>query len=68
MIPPIGLLAAIKYYQSGNVVVPIAIAGALGVFIGAYFGASLAHYIGGPAMKRIFGVLLIGTGIKMMFN
>lgn len=68
MIPPIGLLAAMKYYKSGNVVVPIAVAGALGVFLGAYFGASIAHYIGGPAMKKVFGVLLIGTGIKMFFN
>ncbi|GAB4271050.1 MAG: sulfite exporter TauE/SafE family protein [Candidatus Rifleibacteriota bacterium] len=68
MIPPIGLLAAIKYYREGNVVWPIAIAGAIGVFLGAYFGASIAHHIGGPTMRKVFGVLLIGTGIKMVLS
>ncbi len=68
MIPPIGLLAAAKYWKSGNIVVPIAIFGALGVFIGGYFGASIAHHVGGPMMKKIFGVVLMAVGAKMFFS
>lgn len=66
MIPPIGLLATMKYWNTGNVVLPIAIFGAIGVFIGAYFGAGIAIYAGGPAMKKVFGVLMIGVGIKIL--
>ncbi|MGM0600134.1 MAG: sulfite exporter TauE/SafE family protein [Candidatus Rifleibacteriota bacterium] len=68
MIPPIGLLAAIKYYQEGNVVIPIAAGGAIGVFFGAFFGAALAHYIGGPMMQKVFAVVLIATGFKMLVS
>jgi uncharacterized membrane protein YfcA len=68
MIPPIGLLATIKYYQEGNVVIPVAVCGAIGVFLGAFFGASLAHYIGGPGMQKVFAVVLIATGFKMLFS
>lgn len=66
MIPPIGLLATIKYWNTGNVVLPIAIFGAIGVFLGAYFGAGIAIYAGGPVMRKVFGVLMIGVGIKIL--
>ena len=67
MIPPIGILATLKYYKNGNVVFPIAIFGAVGVFLGGYFGAHLAHFAGGPLMKKAFGFLLIISGIRMFF-
>jgi uncharacterized membrane protein YfcA len=38
------------------------------VFLGAFFGASLAHYIGGPGMQKVFAVVLIATGFKMLFS
>lgn len=66
MIPPIGLLATMKYWQTGNVILPIAICGAIGVFFGGYIGANIAIYIGGPVMKKVFGVLLIVIGIKTL--
>ena len=66
MIPPIGLLATIKYWKTGNVIIPVAICGAVGVFFGGFVGAKIALYLGGPLMKKIFGVILILIGVKTL--
>lgn len=68
MVPPIGLLAALRYYKEGNVVMPIALLGALGFIIGGYFGAGLAHHLSEQMLRRTFGVLLIGVGVKMLLR
>ncbi|MDD5574766.1 MAG: sulfite exporter TauE/SafE family protein, partial [Candidatus Omnitrophica bacterium] len=39
MIPPIGLLAAIRYYQAGHVKIGAAAFIALGFLVGGYLGA-----------------------------
>jgi len=66
MVPPIGLLAAWRYWQSNNVILPIALCGALGFFLGGYFGATVAHHFAEATLKKIFGVLLIALGVKML--
>jgi len=68
MVPPIGLMAAIRYYNEGNIVVPIAVLGAAGFFIGGYFGAGLAHAFSEIALKRIFGTVLMLIGLKMLWS
>jgi uncharacterized membrane protein YfcA len=67
MIPPIGLLAAIKYYQSGHVKLWPAALIALGFFLGGYFGARIVDYIPDLALKRMFGVFLLLVSLRMMF-
>jgi hypothetical protein len=66
MVPPIGLLAAWRYWKGGNVIIPIALLGALGFFCGGYFGATAAHHFTEATLKRVFGILLIGLGIRML--
>ena len=68
MLPPIGLLAAIKYYMSGNAVVGIAVYVCLGFLIGGYIGASFVQPISDVALRRAFAVLLIVIAINMMFS
>ncbi len=68
MVPPIGLLAAYRYWQGGNVVIPIALLGAFGFFIGGYFGAGVAHYFPEIILKRSFGAVLILVGLKMILG
>lgn len=68
MIPPIGLLAAYKYYQNGNVVLPIALCGAIGFFFGGYFGADLANRLSDATLRQAFGVFLIAVGVRMVWG
>lgn len=67
MIPPIGLLAALRYYYSGNVNIPIAIFMCIGFFIGGYCGASIAHLMPDLLLKRIFGCVLLLISLRMIF-
>ena len=68
LIPPIGLLAAYKYYQEGNINVAMAIFVCLGFFFGALFGAEIAHKINGIVLRRVFGILLLLLSLKMIFG
>ncbi|OIO35124.1 MAG: permease [Candidatus Omnitrophica bacterium CG1_02_44_16] len=68
MIPPIGLLATIRYYHAGNVKVWAAALIALGFFIGGYFGARLVEYTPDPLLKKIFAILLFLISLRMFFN
>ncbi|MGD9014902.1 MAG: sulfite exporter TauE/SafE family protein, partial [Candidatus Omnitrophota bacterium] len=51
MVPPIGLLAALKYYYQGNVNIQIAIFVCLGFFIGGLLGACLVTSVPDPVLK-----------------
>lgn len=68
MIPPIGLLAALRYYQAGNVRVMPAMLIALGFFIGGYFGARIVEHIPDIVLKRAFGVFLLFVSLRMIFG
>ena len=66
MVPPIGLLAAMKYYYAGNVKIKIAIFLCMGFFIGGLLGAQGAHYISAALLKRIFGIILLFISIRLI--
>ncbi|PIU83568.1 MAG: permease [Elusimicrobia bacterium CG06_land_8_20_14_3_00_38_11] len=68
MIPPIGLLAAIKYYQAGHINIKVAAFVALGFFIGGYFGGTFAQSVSDPLLKKIFGVFIVIVGLNMFFG
>ena len=68
MIPPIGLLAAWRYYQSGNVKLGIAAFVCAGFFIGGLIGANLVQNLPDLLMKRMFGVFLMVVSLKMIFT
>jgi len=67
MIPPIGLLAAWRYYHAGNVNVPAAAFIALGFFFGGYFGGMLVEHIPDLMLKKIFGIFLMIVSLRMIF-
>lgn len=68
MVPPIGLLAAWTYYKQGNVNLGIAALICLGFFFGGLFGAKLAGVVSGVLLKRLFGVALLITAVKMILS
>lgn len=66
LLPPVGLAAVLEYYRHGNVNLKAAILVALGLFVGAWLGALLAHRMGDAWLKLAFGVFIIGLGIWMV--
>lgn len=68
MLPPIGLLAALRYYHGGNVKLNIVGFLCLGFFVGGLFGANLAHNIPDFILKRAFGIVLLLVSVKMIMG
>jgi hypothetical protein len=68
MIPPIGLLAALKYWHDGNVKLNIAMLMCLGFFVGGFLGALFVDKIPEPLLKRIFGIVLLIASLRMIFG
>ena len=68
MVPPIGLLAAMEYYNSGHVNITAAVCIATGFFIGGFIGANFAVRIDGAIVKKIFAATLFIISIKYFFD
>jgi len=67
MLPPVFLLAVLRYYHEGHVYVPMALMVAAGLTAGALLGAHYAQVVPAAALKRAFGIYMIVIGIKMAF-
>jgi uncharacterized membrane protein YfcA len=68
LVPPIGLLAALRYYQSGNVKLSIAAFVCIGFFIGGLIGANIVHNFSDPLLKKMFGIFFLLVSIQMIFS
>jgi hypothetical protein len=67
MVPPIGLLAALRYYYSGNVKLGMAGFICLGFFIGGLIGADFVQNVPDSLLRRLFGVFLLVVSLRMIF-
>jgi uncharacterized membrane protein YfcA len=68
MLPPIGIIAALNYYKAGEVNLKFALILAAAFIVGSYFGSKLALHLPQPALKKIFGILLLIVAAKMLFS
>ncbi|HTX17779.1 MAG TPA: sulfite exporter TauE/SafE family protein [Bacteroidota bacterium] len=68
MVPPIGMLAAWNYYTHGFVDLRIAAFVCVGFLFGGLFGAKIATSVSNELLGRIFGVVLILVGLKMVLG
>ena len=68
MIPPIGLLAAWKYYAEGNVKLNMATFICIGFLVGGLIGAILVHKVPASILKKIFGIFLLLISINMILG
>ncbi len=68
MVPPIGLLAAWTYYRHGSVDIKVAALICLGFFFGGLIGAKFATLIHASLLKKLFGLALLATALKMILS
>lgn len=62
---PVGLLGALTYYQHGNLDIRASLLLAVGLFVGAYFGARLTQSMQPVLLQRLFALFLILMAIRL---
>jgi uncharacterized membrane protein YfcA len=67
LIPPIGLLAVLSYYQKGYVDIKTAAIICIGFVIGGFIGGKMAVGLSESVLKKTFAITLIAIGAKMLF-
>jgi uncharacterized membrane protein YfcA len=65
---PVALMAAYNYYKEGYVNIKFAGIMIVAFVVGSYFGSKLALSLPSDVLKKIFAVLLIAVGIKMLIG
>ena len=68
MLPPIGILAAMNYFKQGFVKWEYAVVIALSFVIGGYFGSKLSLSLPPQTVRRVFGVVMLIGGFKLIFS
>jgi len=62
---PVGALGAWEYYRTGNLDVRASLLLALGLFLGAFFGARFAQTLTPMVLKRAFAVFLVLVAVRV---
>lgn len=65
---PVGLLGAWQYYKEGRIDVAAAALVAVGLTIGALFGARIALAMSSRELQRAFAVMLVVVAIRMWWK
>jgi hypothetical protein len=67
LIPPVGLLGAAEYYRGGFINIRYAALIALGLFLGAYFGARITIGLPVHVIRRLYGGFLLLIAARMLW-
>jgi uncharacterized protein len=62
---PVGALGAWQYYKNGHVNISASLLIALGLLVGAYFGARFAQGLDPATAKRAFAVFLLVISVRI---
>ena len=65
---PVGLLGVLEYWKRGEMQPIPGLLIAIGLFIGAYFGARITGAISAITMKRCYGIFLLIVGIYFLYS
>ena len=65
---PVGALGAWQYYKNGHVDVVAGLLIALGIFVGAYFGARVGLSLDPTTTRRTFAVFLVLVSARIWFT
>lgn len=66
LIPPVGLLGAAEYYRNGFINIRYAGLVAVGLFVGAYFGARIMISLPPELVRRLYGIFLLAIAVRML--
>lgn len=66
LIPPVGLLGAATYYRNHYINIGFAALLALGLFVGAFFGAKIMISLPPSAIRRVYAGFLFLIALRMM--
>lgn len=67
LLPPVGILAVMKYYYSGNVVVDVALYAAIGFLVGGLVGSMIAIPLPEQILRKLFASYLLIIAVRMFF-
>ena len=67
VIIPSAIVGVWKHSQQKLVDWPLVLSVFLMAIVGAYFGAALNHQLSSNAVQKIFGVMMVLLGVKMIF-
>lgn len=68
LLPPISLLAVLKYHREGYINYKFALVLAIAFFLGSYLGGLFAVQLPARTLKKLFGVLMLIAGMKMILG
>ena len=68
MLPPIGILAAINYYEKGLVNWEYACIIAITFIVGGYFGSKISLSLPPQVIRRTFGIVMLIGALKLIFT
>jgi uncharacterized membrane protein YfcA len=66
LIPPVGLLGAAQYYRTGHMQMKYAALIAIGLFVGAYFGARIIIGLPPTTIRRLYAGFLLVVAARML--
>ena len=65
-LPPVALLAVMRYYKAGNVDFVAAGILAIGLLVGGYYGAGLSLALSETMLKKVFGIFLLVLSLRYL--
>lgn len=68
LIPPVGILGALEYYRNGHINIQYAVLIAVGLAVGAFFGARIMVSLPPGAARKLYAVFMIVIGVQMLLE
>ena len=68
LLPPVSIFAMINYHKRGYIDYKVALILVLTFFVGSYLGSIVAVHLPSKTLTKIFGLLMLVVGLKMIFE
>jgi hypothetical protein len=67
LVPPIGILAVMSYFQKGYVDIKTAAIICIGFIVGGFIGGKMAVGLSESVLRKTFAIVAMAIGVKMFF-